>query len=115
LVRGFYQVILRAPDLEAARAFYGDILGLEIEHETPALLVLKSEGSQGALLSVGIGEASATGAEVWWRVDDADAFRAALVAGGVRIIQEPTDLPFGRVVAFADPAGNALHVFQRPR
>jgi catechol 2,3-dioxygenase-like lactoylglutathione lyase family enzyme len=121
LVRELNIVILRVSDLEAARAFYADTLGLAVENETPGFLIVQPVDGQGASFGIGVGEPSATGisgatgAEIWWRVDDADALHAALVAKGVRITGEPADRPFGRALSFADPAGNVLHAFQPPR
>ncbi len=121
LVRDLNIVILRAQDLAAARTFYGETLGMTIEEETPNFLTVLPVDGQGATLGIGVGEtaaagaAGATGAEVWWRVDDADALYAALVAKGVRITAKPEDRPFGRALAFADPAGNILNAFQEPR
>ena len=91
------------------------MLGLTIEHETPIFLIVQPVDAQGTSLGIGIGEPSATGPELWWRVDDTDALHAALVAKGVRITAEPKDEPFGRSLSFADPAGNILHAFQQPR
>ena len=115
LVHELNIVIIRTPDIEAARAFYSEVLGLRVENETPAFLQVESPDGKGSTLGVGVGEPSMTGPEIWWRVDDADAFHAALVAKGVRILQEPEDRPFGRAVSFADPAGNALYAYQPPR
>ncbi len=115
LVRDLNIVILRTPDIEAARAFYSDVLGFAIEQESPAFFSVAPVEGQGASLGVGVGKPSAEGAEIWWRVDDADALHAALVAKGVRITEEPKDNPFGRSISFADPAGNILHAYQPPR
>ena len=115
LVRELNIIIIRTPDLTAARAFYGGVLGLSIENETPNFLVVQSADGHSTSLGIGIGEASVAGAELWWRVEDTDALHATLVAKGVRITAEPKDEPFGRAIAFADPAGNILHAFQPPR
>jgi catechol 2,3-dioxygenase-like lactoylglutathione lyase family enzyme len=108
-------VILRVADVEEARRFYGETLGMAIESETPGFFSVQPVDGQGASLGVGVGQPSGNGAEIWWRVDDADALHAALVARDVRITEEPQDRPFGRAVSFADPAGNVLHAFQPPR
>lgn len=108
-------VIIRTPDLAAARAFYTDVLGLKVENETPVFLLVESQDGKGSTLGVGVGEPSATGPEIWWRTEDTDALHAMLVSKGVRILQEPTDMPFGRAVTFTDPAGNTLHAYQPPR
>jgi catechol 2,3-dioxygenase-like lactoylglutathione lyase family enzyme len=115
LVRDLNIVIVRVPDIVAARAFYGDALGLSVENETPNFLFVGPVDGQGASFGISVGEPSATGPEIWWRVDDADALHAALVAKGVRIVEEPQDKPFGRALSFADPAGNILHAYRPPR
>jgi catechol 2,3-dioxygenase-like lactoylglutathione lyase family enzyme len=112
LVREVNIVIVRVPDIAAARAFYGETLGLPIKGETPNFLVVDPIDGQGASFGVGVGEPGGDGPEIWWRVDDADAFHAALVARGVRITEEPEDRPFGRALSFTDPAGNILHAYQ---
>jgi catechol 2,3-dioxygenase-like lactoylglutathione lyase family enzyme len=112
LVREVNIVIVRVPDIAAARVFYGETLGLPIKGEASNFLVVDPIDGQGASFGVGIGQPSAGGPEIWWRVDDADAFHAALVARGVRITEEPEDRPFGRALSFADPAGNVLHAYQ---
>lgn len=113
-VRELHIVIIHTPDLEAARAFYGGVLGMTIETEAPQFISVAPIGGAGATLGVSLGEASATGPEIWWRVDDTDALHAHLVASGVRITEEPKDEPFGRSVSFLDPAGNLLNAF-KPR
>lgn len=112
LVREVNIVIVRVPDIAAARAFYGETLGLPIKGEEPNFLLVDPIDGQGASFGVGVGEPSANGPEIWWRVDDADAFYAALVAKDARIVEEPKDQPFGRALSFADPAGNILHAYQ---
>ena len=100
-------------DLDRSKAFYGETLGLTLTAEGPGFFSVAPFDGQGASLGVGVGEAQGKGgAEVWWRVDDADAFHAALVARGVRITLEPTDRPFGRAVGFTDPEGNLLFAYQ---
>lgn len=113
LVKDLNIVIVRVADIEQARAFYGETLGLTLTAEGPGFFSVAPFDGQGASLGVGVGELHGRGgAEVWWRVDDADAFHAALVARGVRITLEPTDRPFGRAVGFTDPEGNLLFAYQ---
>lgn len=108
-------IFLEVNDLQAARRFYVETLGMEIEDESPAFLQLARPGGAGATLGIGIGETSHALPEVvWWVVEDTDAVHAALVARGVRIVSEPADRPFGRICSFADPAGNILNIY-KPR
>ena len=46
--------------------------------------------------------------------DDLDAAFERLVVGGVEVVQEPTDQPYGlRDCAVRDPAGNLVRIQQR--
>ena len=107
-------IILRTQDLEAARAFYTDVMGMTIEVEAPNFLQAHPQDGQGPEFGIGVGEPGDGGPQLWWRTEDADALHAALVAKGVRIVQEPKDEPFGRSLIFADPAGNHLYAY-KPR
>src|SRR5512143_1957687 len=91
-------IILRAQDLEAERTFYRDIMGMTVETEAPNFLQVHPRDGQGPEFGIGVGEPSVGGPELWWRTEDADALHAALVAQGVRILQEPKDQPFGRAL-----------------
>lgn len=115
LVNELNIVIIHTPDLEAAKTFYRDVMGLRVENETPAFLLIESVDGKGSTLGVGVGEPSQSGPEIWWRTENTDALHAMLVSKGVRILEEPKDEPFGRSVSFADPAGNVLNAYQPPR
>ncbi|MGH2501151.1 MAG: VOC family protein [Ktedonobacterales bacterium] len=115
LVRELNIIILRAPDLEAERVFFAEVMGLKVDDETPLFLQVRAADGQGPVLGVGIGEPSVSGPELWWRTEDTDALHATLLAKGVRILEAPKDMPFGRAIQFADPAGNRLCAFQEPR
>lgn len=112
-------VIVRVEDIEAARTFYGETLGMELISEGPGFFSVAPVGGVGATLGVGLGRdgAEATPAQTgaWWKVADADGLHAALVAKGVRITSEPADMPFGRALSFADPTGNILNAYQAPK
>lgn len=118
-IRDLDIVIISAPDMAAARAFYGETLGLHVEGETPNFLDVTGDEGQGAHLGVtagrAISQASAGGPEIWFRVDDTDALYERLKSQGVTITEEPKDMPFGRALGFRDPAGNDLHAFQPPK
>jgi predicted enzyme related to lactoylglutathione lyase len=95
--------LLRAPDLEAAIAFYGDRLG----HR----LLWRTEEAAG----LGLPETDAelvlhtrVGPETDILVDNADeAFENFLSAGG-QAVQPPFDIAIGRCARVRDPFGNEL-------
>ena len=51
--------------------------------------------------------------QLWWRASDALALYAQAAAGGVLILTEPFDGPFGRTFAMADPDGYRITVYEK--
>jgi predicted enzyme related to lactoylglutathione lyase len=114
---------MSAPDTEAARAFYADVLGLEV-----------SDGAMGGIIDVTLPQNSghviiypkpnhepATFTVLNFEVDDIDATVDALVAKGVTMRrydgmnQDERGISRGKasgqgpdIVWFTDPAGNIL-------
>ena len=111
---------LAVRDLERARRFYVETLGLEVTHnEADQLLVLKSGASSvNVYVSEFAGTNKATAAT--WEVDDVEAEVAGLKAKGVAF--EHYDMPGltregdlhvadgYKIAWFKDPDGNILNV-----
>ncbi len=114
--------ILLSRDLDASRAFYRDMLGLEIAREDPDRIVFRSGGgTQFAVTSSTIGT-SDTQTQMAWRVPDIRAALDDLRARGVRIeeYQGPdpetvdgiADMGHSWAAWFIDPSQNVLAVVQ---
>jgi len=56
---------------------------------------------------------NASGIQLWWRASDAQALYEKAVAGGVKILVEPYDGPFGRTFTIADPDGYRVTIYER--
>ena len=122
-------------DPEASLAFYRDVLGFELRLDVgyedmrwitvgPAgqpdtAIVLHpptvgdglTEEEQQTLLEI-IAKGSYFGVNL--AAADLDDVFDRLVAGGVEVVQEPTDQPYGlRDCAIRDPAGNMIRIRQR--
>ena len=114
--------VLLATDLDAARVFYHDKLGLPILLEREGAIEFACGG--GTRLSV---SRSTTGTadsqtQVAWSVSDLEATLSALRANGIKI--EEYDLPelktqngiadvgFGLMAWIVDPGGNCLGIVQ---
>jgi predicted enzyme related to lactoylglutathione lyase len=54
-----------------------------------------------------------TSIQLWWRASDAQALYEKAVAGGIRILVEPFDGPFGRTFAMADPDGYRITIYEK--
>jgi catechol 2,3-dioxygenase-like lactoylglutathione lyase family enzyme len=95
---------LPAKDLERARAFYAEKLGLEPVEERPGGLRYRC-GSTYFVVFASAGAASGTHTQMGWEVDDIEATVAALRERGV--VFEEYDLPgLTTVDGIADIEGN---------
>lgn len=110
MVQGLQFVMMHVPDVATARDFYRDTLGCAVEAENPGFVqfVPTERGAAFALGQEGHGDP----VELWWYVDDADATHRELAARGVRIVEPPHDMPFGRVFSIKEPAGATLYMLQ---
>jgi catechol 2,3-dioxygenase-like lactoylglutathione lyase family enzyme len=81
---------LPAQDLNRARAFYADKLGLEPSEERPGGLLYRCAGGEFALFE-SAGASSGTFTQMGWTVDDIEATVAELRRRGVTF--EEYDLP----------------------
>jgi catechol 2,3-dioxygenase-like lactoylglutathione lyase family enzyme len=113
-----------ASDLDRARAFYSDKLGLELSDETdPTGLIYSLPNGGSILVFKSSGQASGTHTQLGFDVDDVEAEIAELKTRGVRF--EEYDSPGFKTVNgiatieggkggwFKDSEGNLLSVFQR--
>ena len=118
------QIAVIVDEYDAAIAFYVDVLGFELVEDSPSLtndgrpkrwVVVRPPGAQTALLLAqadGERQAGAVGDQfagrvgMFLRVDDFEATYGQMRAAGVEFFGEPRDEPYGRVVVFADVAGN---------
>jgi catechol 2,3-dioxygenase-like lactoylglutathione lyase family enzyme len=115
--------ILLSKDLAASRAFYHDLLGLEILREDDERIMFRcGGGSQLNVTQSTVGTAD-TQTQLAWRVPDLRAELADLRARGVRIEQYEAPDPVTDAEGIADmgvawsawiidPSGNALAVIQ---
>jgi catechol 2,3-dioxygenase-like lactoylglutathione lyase family enzyme len=95
---------LPAQDLERARAFYAEKLGLEPAEERPGGLLYHSSSGDFALFQ-SAGAPSGAHTQMGWEVDDLDAVVAELRGRGV--VFEEYDLPgLPQVDGIAEVAGN---------
>jgi len=106
---------LQADDLDAARSFYGDRLGLPVLQQAPDAMVFDSKPIPFAvrkpLVDLDAAEGKlGSGVALWFACDDAETLHDQLQADGVPIVFPPKDGPFGRYFAFRDPFGYTITV-----
>jgi catechol 2,3-dioxygenase-like lactoylglutathione lyase family enzyme len=114
------------PDVEAARAFYGDSLGLDVRDSTESgLLELHVGGGTPVLVYPKPDHSPAVFTILNFPVSDIDAAVDQLIAAGIRMERYPdfeqnekgiARGPEGPAIAwFKDPAGNILSVLETDR
>jgi predicted enzyme related to lactoylglutathione lyase len=120
-VTGTDFVCVPTEDLDAARAFYGTVLGLPCSAvwqrgDTPALGAEFETGT----LTIALLDSAAVGREfhpntlpIALRVDDVAAARAELESRGVTFSGDILDSGVCHQAFFADPDGNALALHHR--
>jgi len=105
LLRMVDGVTVSVPSLDAGLDFYARHLGHEQvwRHDGLGQAGLRCPDSDTEIVLT-----TNLPAEPTWLVHSADAAAAAVVAGGGRVIAEPSDIPLGRVAIAEDPFGNRL-------
>lgn len=106
-------ISLQVADLDAARAFYTDVVGLiPASFAPPGAVVFDTKPIPFALRTpvsdLDAVESLGHGVALWFGSDDADTLHAHLAARGVTIAFAPKDGPFGRYFAFRDPFGYTI-------
>ena len=93
-------------DIAAARRFYVDVLGLEVERESPEYIQFDH-------FSIASDEAMSAKREpeTYWLVDDAEAAFKEM-SPKAKVIFPITPKPFGKVFAIEDPAGQPLYLLE---
>jgi len=100
-------------DFERAQAFYGDTLGLPLNHADAAFGYASFQAGPVSLGIAHTDDAALRGRHtgVGFLCDDIDKVYAALTAKGVTFEMPPTQQPWGGVLAlFRDPDGNVFYL-----
>jgi len=106
-------ISIQTHDLDAARIFYSEVVGLKLAPHSPPGAVVFDTGPVAFAVRNPVGpldieQALGEGVALWFGCDDADALHGHLVAHGTAIVFAPKDGPFGRYFAFRDPFGYAI-------
>lgn len=114
--------IISTPDLPRALGFYRDLLDGTVSYQFPPEgepgYVGMEIGSSHLGLGhdpTGAGDAGPQRFSLWVYVDDCDAAIERLRGGGVPIVEEPADQPWGeRIARVHDPDGNMIIIGSPP-
>ena len=110
---------IQTRDLDAARTFYQDIVGLTPSAKAPPGAVVFETQPIPFAVRTPIGDFDDTdklgvGIAIWFGCDDADELHAHLCEHDVPIAFPPKDGPFGRYFAFVDPFGYTITAHTLP-
>jgi predicted enzyme related to lactoylglutathione lyase len=110
--QGIKTVLHPVSDLEASKAVYTALLGIEPQHDS-AYYVGYEVGGQHIGLVPGGGPQGLTGQVAYWHVSDIDDRVAQLSAAGATVKDPVKEVSPGRVVATVlDPDGNVLGLLE---
>jgi catechol-2,3-dioxygenase len=115
-------VMLLSTDLDVAKEFYGDKIGLEVLIETDDFVTFKCGGDSRLVLTKSSTGSSDEATKASWRVDDLAAELERLRARGVEIaefdgpglktVDGIADVGFALSAWFVDPDGNSIGLLQ---
>lgn len=106
-------ISIQIEDLDAARRFYTEVVGLTVAADNPpGAVVFDTRPIPFAvripLVDLRGADSPGEGIAIWFACDDADALHDHLVERGTPIVFAPKDGPFGRYFAFHDPFGYTI-------
>lgn len=109
---GIRTVIYPAPDLDASKAWFTEVLGFGPYFDEPFFVGFNVGGYE---LALNPNAEAGSGPLTLWGVPDIDVAIADLVAKGATILEEVTDVGDGiRTAAVLEPGGSALGVIENP-
>src|ERR1700730_5781738 len=112
--KGIKTVLHPVSDLEAAKAVYTALLGVEPQHDAPYYVGYEAAGQHIGLVPGGAHQGMASPV-AYWHVPDIEAKLAEVTAAGATVKEPARDVGFGRLVAtVTDPDGNVLGLLQDP-
>jgi predicted enzyme related to lactoylglutathione lyase len=107
-------VLYPVNDLDRAKGLFTALFGADPHVDSPYYVGFSVSGAEIGLLPDGPSQGM-TGPVPFYDVDDISATLGALQAAGAQIVQEPTDVGSGLLVAkVSDPDGNDIGLRQQP-
>jgi predicted enzyme related to lactoylglutathione lyase len=107
-------VLYPVKDVDQAKATFSALFGTEPHVDSPYYVGYQVDGHEIGLVPNGHDQGM-TGSETYYDVEDINATLEALKAAGAVVVQEPTDVAAGLLVAkLRDADGNLIGVKQPP-
>jgi len=101
-------------DIQAVKRFYVEVRGLTVEREAPVFIQFKDANGANYAIASDESMTGTTATELYWVVDDAEAAFGEL-SPKAPISMPLKELPFGKVFAIQDPAGQPSYILEFAR
>ena len=98
-------------DIEAAKRFYVEVLGLEVEREAPTFVQFKDPAGANFAIASDESMGGRGDLELYWLVDDAEAAFSDL-SQKAEVSLPLKEMPFGKVFGIKDPAGQPRYLLE---
>jgi catechol 2,3-dioxygenase-like lactoylglutathione lyase family enzyme len=101
-------------DIEAAKQFFTDVLGLEVDRAAPTFVQFKAGNGSSYAIASDEPMDRVQGPELWWVIEDAEAaFRE--MSARVEISTPLRQMPFGTCFGIKDSAGQVHYLLEFAR
>lgn len=116
MFKGLAFALYQSSDIEKAKAWYSQVLGVEPYFNSAGYVGFNVGGYELGLQGrIGEGLAGLGGSIPHWRVEDIEATFNRLLELGATAINKPAEVGDGiKVAVVKDPFGNALGIIQHP-
>lgn len=115
MIQGLRTAVYKVADLEKAKAWYSEMLGITPYFDEPFYVGYNIGGYELGLDPDLDGVSQGNSVGIYWGVDDAKARFAELKAKGAVVDSEPHDVGGGIIVASVlDPFGNVFGIIENP-
>jgi predicted enzyme related to lactoylglutathione lyase len=112
MAEGLRTITYPVRDLAKAKALYGELLGVEPYMDQPYYVAFSAAGQDVGLDPQGH-QKGMTAPIPYWHVADIQASLKTLLGAGAEIVQDPTDVGEGNLIATVkDADGNVTGLFQ---
>ncbi len=115
MIQGLRTAVYKVADLEQAKAWYSDMLGIEPYFDEAFYVGYNVGGYELGLDPDMDGVTTGNNVGIYWGVADAKASFAELTAKGAEVDTEPLEVGSGIIVATVlDPFGNVFGIIENP-
>lgn len=115
MIKGLRTAVYKVADLEKAKAWYSDVLGIEPYFDEPFYVGYNVGGYELGLDPDLTDVTTGNSVGIYWGVDDVKSMVEEFRSKGISIKDEPQDVGGGIIVASVlDPFGNVFGIIENP-